>query len=119
MGLVKKIFRSLFLKQYDKFAKTLGYEDWKSAEPNTFFIHHLEGDIGWYAAELPSRNWAVWKDEGQLPYPYKMFQKWEEAIHYLWKRFEESELPTSYWMPEGFDENENIFLKKPDRNKKL
>lgn len=109
----------MIYKQYDEFAETLGYKDWKSAQKNTFFIHHLEGDIGWSATELPSGQWALWNDEGQPPYPYKILPTWEKAIYYLRKRFEESELPDSYWMPEGFDENENVFSKKPDKDKKL
>ncbi|WP_342542508.1 hypothetical protein MHH33_17400 [Paenisporosarcina sp. FSL H8-0542] len=116
MEQVKKFLRSLIYKNYDEFAKVLGYKDWKVAEENTFYVWRLGEDAGWYATELPNKKWAVWNDEGQPPYSIKVFLTWSESIEQL---FEEKGLPEDYWLPEGFDENENIFMKEPDRDKKM
>ncbi len=119
MEQVKKFLRSLIYKNYDEFAKVLGYKDWKVAEENTFYVWRLGEDAGWYATELPNKKWAVWNDEGQPPYSIKVFLTWSESIEQLRKLFEEKGLPEDYWLPEGFDENENIFMKEPDRDKKM
>lgn len=119
MKRVKKFLYTLIFNKYDEFAKVLGYKEWKVAEENTFYVSRLEEDAGWYVTELPNKKWAVWNDEGQPPYSIKVFETWYEAIRRLRELFEEKGLPEEYWMPEGFDEDENVFLKEPDRDKKM
>lgn len=119
MKKVKQFLRSLIFKKYDEFSKVLGYTDWKVAEENTFYVYRIELDAGWHVTKLPNKKWAVWNDEGQPPYSIKVFATWYEAIGQLRKLFEEKGLPEEYWMPEGFDENENVFMKEPDRDKKM
>ena len=119
MEQVKRFLRSLIFSRYDKFANTLGYTNWKVAEENTYYVFRLEEDAGWYVTELPNKKWAVWNDEGQPPYSTEVFATWFEAMRQLRELFEEKGLPEEYWMPEGFEENENVFIKKPDRDKKM
>ena len=119
MLFITKIFRSLFLKKYDEFAESLGYQNWKTAEENTFFIFHIPEDAGWNATELPNKSWAVWNDEGQPPFSFQVFLTWKEAITHLRDVFEKSGYAEHNWYPEGFEPGENVFIKQPDKNKKL
>ncbi|MBD7945797.1 MULTISPECIES: hypothetical protein [Psychrobacillus] len=119
MEQVNRFLRSLIFNKYDEFANALGYTNWKVAEENTFYIYRLEEDAGWYATELPSNKWAVWNDEGQPPYSMSEFATWSEAIGQLRKSFVGKGLPEEYWQPEGFKDNENVFMKEPDREKKM
>lgn len=47
------------------------------------------------------------------------FATWSEAIGQLRKSFVGKGLPEEYWQPEGFKDNENVFMKEPDREKKM
>lgn len=92
MGHLKRVFRTLFLKKFDQFAKELGYLDWKGVSGNTFNIYHLEGEkeAWYYATQLSDTKWAIWKDDvGEPPYPFTVFSTWGEAIRYLRLLFEE------------------------------
>jgi len=113
------LFRKLMFNKYDKFAKELGYPSWKEAEEHTFFIFHIPIDAGWYATELPDKNWAIWNDEGEPPYSFKVIETWEETIRYLKDLFDGSELPEHHWFPEGFDREEDVYKTPPDKEKKL
>lgn len=114
--MIRKRIRDFFWKDYDRFAKKLGYADWKEAEEATFAIFSCGVDGWWSATELPDQQWAVWNDEGEPPYPFKIFNRWEEAIAFLREEFEKEEIDEGNWCPEGFAEGENVFEKKPDRS---
>ncbi|WP_246861181.1 hypothetical protein [Bacillus sp. REN3] len=115
---MKKFIRGLIFKKYDEFASEMGFRDWKAAYDNTFFIFHIPEDAQWNATELPNKSWAVWNDEGQQPYSFKVFTTWEEAISFLRDLFEQAKYEEHYWEPEGYEPGENAFLKPPDKNKK-
>lgn len=57
-----KRIRDSFWKDYDRFAKEIGYSNWKEAEAATFAIFSVEVDGWWSATELPDKRWAVWKE---------------------------------------------------------
>lgn len=114
-----KFIRGFFQKDYDRFAREIGYSDWKEAEEATFAIFYFEVDGWWSATELPDKRWAVWHDEGQPPYPFEIFSRWEEAISFLREEFDKAKSDEINWCPEGYSDGENIFEKKPDRSKKI
>ncbi|ALC91636.1 hypothetical protein AM500_18975 [Bacillus sp. FJAT-18017] len=115
---IKKFFRGLIFNKYDEFASEMGFQDWKTAYDNTFFIFRIPEDAQWNATELPNRSWAVWNDEGQPPYPFQVFTTWEEAIIFLRNLFEQENYEDHYWEPEGFEPGENVFIKPPNNYKK-
>ena len=122
MGHLKRVFRTLFLKKFDQFAKELGYLDWKGVSGNTFNIYHLEGEkeAWYYATQLSDTKWAIWKDDvGEPPYPFTVFSTWGEAIRYLRLLFEESRLPENHWSHEGWEEELRFLIDKETQIKIL
>jgi hypothetical protein len=86
---------------------------------NTYHIFTIPPDAEWFATELPNKNWAVWNDEGEPPFPFTEFSKWEDAIRYLRNIFEKNGYPEENWDPEGFDLNDNIFSTLPEKSKRI
>ncbi|WP_235549018.1 hypothetical protein [Paenibacillus sp. Soil522] len=72
-------------------------------QDNTFHIFWIPPDAEWLAAQLPDKNWAVWNDEGQPPFSFTVFSKWDEAIRYLRDVFDKNSYPEENWVPEGYD----------------
>ncbi|ALS74088.1 hypothetical protein AUC31_01935 [Planococcus rifietoensis] len=120
MNRLWKVLHRWIFEKYDQFANELGYADWKITLENTFGIFQMEGDAFYHATQLPNSEWAVWNDSwGDPPYAFQVFSTWAEAISHLQKLFKESQLPESYWRPEGFDVEEDVFSKEPNREKML
>ncbi|MEG0288836.1 MAG: hypothetical protein RR548_05145 [Carnobacterium sp.] len=113
--MIRKYLKRIFIRDYDLFAIKLGYQKWKEAKENTFAIFYSERDAWWFATELPDNKWAVWNDEGQMPHPFTVFSTWGEAIGYLREVFEQEGFPEQNWKPEGYNEGEDVFLKRPDK----
>jgi hypothetical protein len=112
-------FKKIFFSKYEQFAKELGYRTWSEASDNTFFMFHIPEDGGWYVTELPNRTWAVWNNEGDPPYSFVTFLTWSETIRYLRKLFNEYGYPETYWAPEGYGIDDDMFLNPPQKDKKL
>lgn len=120
MGRLRNFLHKLLFEKYDQFAEELGYLNWNIALKNTFGIYEMEGDTWYHATLLPNKNWATWNDdEAEPPYAFEVFSSWDKVIRKIRLLFEESGLPEDHWRPEGFDEDEDIFLKEPDRKKRL
>lgn len=112
------VLKKLFFKKYDEFAMKLGFPDWRTANENTFFVFHIPEDAQWNATQLPNKSWAVWNDIGKLPYSHQVFPCWGEAIAYLREIFEKEKFDEEYWVPEGFEPGENVFIKPPNKDKR-
>lgn len=102
--MIGKYLRKLFSRDYGpfatEFAEKLGYTTWKEVQGNSYAIF-TETDHIWFATEMSDSQWAVWKDEGEMPHPFSVFSTWNEAVHHLRNRFDESGLPESHWIGEG------------------
>lgn len=103
--MIGKIFNKLFSRDnrlpLSEFAALLGYKTWKEAQGNTFAIFFTQADDFWYATELPDGQWTVWKEEGELPYPFRVFSTWNGAIEHLRFLFMKSGLPERNWIEEA------------------
>ena len=103
--MIGKIFKKLFSRDYGlpstEFASLLGYKTWKEAQGNTTAIFFTHADDFWFATELPDGQWAVWKEEGEMPYPFTVFATRNEAIEHLRVMFIKSALPERNWIGEA------------------
>lgn len=102
--MIGKIFKKLFSRDYGltatDFASLLGYKTWKEAQKNTYAIFFTQADDCWFATELPDGQWATWKEEGEMPYPFTVFATRNEAIEHLRVMFIKSALPERNWIEE-------------------
>lgn len=114
-----KTLKKLFARDYEPFAKELGYETWKEAKGNSFAIFYSEVDAWWFATELSDNQWAVWNNEGQMPHPFTVFSTWKEAISYLRRLFEETGLPEDHWSHEGWKAEPRPLIDKETQIKVL
>ena len=100
--MVRKYLKKLFSRDYGpfatEFASSLGYNTWKEAQKNSYSIFFTENDDFWFATELTDGQWAVWKEEGKMPYHFTVFSTWNEAITHLRGLFDESALPERHWI---------------------
>jgi hypothetical protein len=119
MNFISKFIRKLFFSELDRFSKSLGYKTWDELMDNTYHIFTIPPDAEWFVSELPNKKWAVWNDEGEPPFPFTEFSKWEDAIRYLRNIFEKNGYPEENWDPEGFDFNDDIFSILPKKSKRI
>lgn len=102
--MIRNYLRKLFSRDYGpfaaEFAQSLGYETWKEAQGNSYVMFFTQTDDFWFATELPDCQWAVWKEEVEMPYSIKIFSTVNGAIEYLWELFVESSLPEHHWLNE-------------------
>ncbi|WP_277587422.1 hypothetical protein [Psychrobacillus antarcticus] len=100
--MVGKYFKKFFSRDYGpfatEFASLLGYPTWKEVQKNSYAIFYTENDDFWFVTELTDGQWAVWKEEGQMPYHFTVFYTWNEAITHLRGLFDESALPERHWI---------------------
>ena len=103
--MIGRYLKKLFFRDYGpfatEFATSLGYKTWKETQENTYAIFYTQADAFWFATELPDGQWAVWKEEGNMPHPFTVFSTWNEAIKHLWDLFDESALPEGHWIKEA------------------
>lgn len=103
--MIQKLFKKLFSRDYGlsltEFASLLGYKTWKEAQGNTYAIFFTQADDCWFATKLPDNQWAVWIEEGEMPYPFKVFATRNEAIEHLRVLFMKSALPERNWIEEA------------------
>ncbi|MGO1059940.1 hypothetical protein ACTL32_12470 [Planococcus sp. FY231025] len=103
--MIGKLFKKFFSRDYGllatDFATLLGYKTWKEAQGNTYAIFFTQADDCWFATELPDGQWAVWIEEGEMPYPFTVFSTWHEANGHLRGLFDETALPESHWIMEA------------------
>lgn len=86
---------------------------------NTFYIFTVQPDAEWFATQLPDNQWAVWKNEGQPPYRFTVFSKWDEAIRFSRNEFEKNKYPEGNWEPEGFTTSDDIYAVSPEKSKRI
>lgn len=102
--MIRNYFKKLFSRDYGpfetEFALSLGYKTWKEAQGNTYATFFTQADDFWFATELPDGQWAVWKEEGEMPHPITVFFTVNEAIGHLRELFVESALPERHWINE-------------------
>lgn len=114
--MIGKIFRKLFSRDYGlpstEFASLLGYKTWKEAQGNTYAIFFTQADDCWFATELPDSQWAVWKEEGEMPYPFTVFATRNEAIEHLRVMFIKSALPERNWIEEAPKKKDKALVDK-------
>ncbi|WP_142826277.1 hypothetical protein [Planococcus soli] len=114
--MIGKLFRKFFFRDHGlsstEFASLLGYKTWKEAQGNTYAMFFTEGDDCWFATELSDGQWAVWKEEGEMPFPFTVFSTRNEAIEHLRVLFMKSALPESHWIEEAPKKKSKAFVDK-------
>ena len=114
--MIGKVFNKLFSRNYGstvtEFALSLGYKTWKEAQGNTYAIFFTQADDFWFATELPDGQWAVWLEEGEMPYPFTVFAAYDEAIEHLRVLFMKSALPERNWIEKAPKEKGETLVDK-------
>ncbi|ALS77289.1 hypothetical protein FQ085_13790 [Planococcus sp. ANT_H30] len=114
--MIEKLFKRLFSRDYGlsstEFALLMGYKTWKEAQGNTYAMFFTEVDDWWFATELPDGQWAVWKEEGDMPYPFTVFSSRSEAIEHLRVLFIKSALPERNWIEEASKKKGKVLVDK-------
>lgn len=119
MNRISKFIKTFFMRDYESFAKQLGFTSWDEIIGNTFYIFQIPPDACYFATQLLDRTWIVWSDEGYPPYSFLKFNTWYEAIKHLKTIFDANGYPERCWDPEGFDPGDDIFNNIPDKTKRI
>jgi len=70
MGRVSRFVKNIFLKEYQTFAKELGFNSWDDVLENTYEIFKMPPDASYLVTQSKEDKWIVWNDEGSLPYSF-------------------------------------------------
>src|SRR3954454_17976040 len=103
MDRISKFIKTFFGRNYEYFAKQLGFTFWDEVIENTFEIFRIPPDASYFATQLLDGTWIVWNDEGYPPYSFLQFNTWYEAIKHLREVFDANGYLEEYWDPEGFN----------------
>lgn len=119
MNRISKFIETFFMRDYESFAKQLGFTSWDETTRNTFYIFQSPPDTFYFATQLLDKTWIVWNDEGYPPYSFLKLNTWYEAIKHLRTVFDTNRYPEECWNPEGFNPGDDIFNNIPDKTNRI
>lgn len=108
---MKKWFKKIFKSDLE--GRKLGYETEDAMWDNTICVISLPPDAGWFATRLKDKTWIVWNDANITPQSIS-FSSWNNAILYLWDKFNELGYPLDNWNPGDYEKEDNLLLNEPN-----